>query len=213
MNFILPTPSCNIILFFLNTHSQCYNNVMHTLSLSDEEEESWYLADMASIFGSALTEATSTVLQSELSSCQELMELEPDNKCEWKQEGGRMEGGKGRKKKKGRRKEGKKREEGRKGGGKGWKGRKEKGEGRKEKRREGGREGEKGASEEGRKEKGEGAEGKKGREDGRGRKEGKGGREEGKKGSEGRKERNKEGMKEVACSGKSQKFVLTSLLL
>lgn len=50
-----------------------------------EKEESWYLADMVDMFDSNLTEATSTVLLSELGSCQELMELEPDNKCECKE--------------------------------------------------------------------------------------------------------------------------------
>ena len=46
------------------------------------ENESWWLSGVGEIFGSSLTAATSSVLQSELGSCQELMEEEPENKCE-----------------------------------------------------------------------------------------------------------------------------------
>ena len=33
------------------------------------------------MFGSSMTAATSSVLQNELDSCQELLQMEPDNKC------------------------------------------------------------------------------------------------------------------------------------
>ena len=45
------------------------------------EADSIYTANIRDLFGSALTEATSDVLTSELASCRELLELEPDNKC------------------------------------------------------------------------------------------------------------------------------------
>lgn len=48
---------------------------------AENELESWWLLGVEEIFGSSLTSATSTVLESELGSCKELLELEPDNKC------------------------------------------------------------------------------------------------------------------------------------
>ena len=35
------------------------------------------------MFGSSMTAATSSVLQSELDNCQELLQMEPNNKCEY----------------------------------------------------------------------------------------------------------------------------------
>lgn len=48
---------------------------------AEEEGENWWMSEASTMFGASLTAATSTVLQSELTSCQELLELEPDNKC------------------------------------------------------------------------------------------------------------------------------------
>ena len=47
------------------------------------EDASWWLNGVEDIFGTSMTAATVSVLQSELQSCQELLEMEPDNKCEW----------------------------------------------------------------------------------------------------------------------------------
>ena len=47
------------------------------------ESESWWLSGVEEIFGSSMTAATSSVLQSELDNCQELLQMEPDNKCEY----------------------------------------------------------------------------------------------------------------------------------
>ena len=51
------------------------------LSLPDNCE-SWWLGSAEVVFTSTLTAATSSVLQSELESCQELLQLESENKCE-----------------------------------------------------------------------------------------------------------------------------------
>ena len=45
------------------------------------EGASWWLNGVEDIFGTSMTAATVSVLQSELQSCQELLEMEPDNKC------------------------------------------------------------------------------------------------------------------------------------
>ena len=46
------------------------------------DNESWWLGGVEETFGSTMTSAKTSVLQSELDSCQELLQLEPDNKCE-----------------------------------------------------------------------------------------------------------------------------------
>ena len=46
----------------------------------DGEAESWWLSEVGQTFV-PLTAATSSVLESELSSCKELLEVEPENKC------------------------------------------------------------------------------------------------------------------------------------
>ncbi len=45
------------------------------------ERESWTLEGLEDTFGSSLTAATATVLESELGSCRDLLSMEPDNKC------------------------------------------------------------------------------------------------------------------------------------
>jgi hypothetical protein len=49
--------------------------------MAEGEAEAWWLAEVEQTFGFPLTAATSNVLQSELASCKELLDLEPDNKC------------------------------------------------------------------------------------------------------------------------------------
>lgn len=44
--------------------------------------ENWWLGPLEDIFGSSLTSAKPSLLRSELETCQELLQLEPENKCE-----------------------------------------------------------------------------------------------------------------------------------
>ena len=45
------------------------------------QREGWRLGEADRLFGSTLTAATSSVLEAELENCQELLQLEPNNKC------------------------------------------------------------------------------------------------------------------------------------
>lgn len=45
------------------------------------ESEGWWLSDVEHTFSTSLTATASTVLQDQLSSCRDLLDLEPDNKC------------------------------------------------------------------------------------------------------------------------------------
>jgi hypothetical protein len=47
-----------------------------------DENESWWVCGVDEMFGSSMTSATSSVLQTELDNCQELLQMEPNNKCE-----------------------------------------------------------------------------------------------------------------------------------
>ena len=64
------------------TLSQCCHLFMEVYSIVPDASEAWWLSGVEDIFGSSMTAATTSVLQSELDSCQELLQLEPDNKCE-----------------------------------------------------------------------------------------------------------------------------------
>ena len=62
--------------------SHCLLSLPH-VPHTEGEEESWWMSGPEEMFGSALTAATSAVLRSELSSCKDLLDMEPDNKCEF----------------------------------------------------------------------------------------------------------------------------------
>ena len=51
-------------------------------SLSSGQDEGWWLGSLGDTFGCPLTAATPSLLRSELEACQELLQLEPKNKCE-----------------------------------------------------------------------------------------------------------------------------------
>lgn len=57
-------------------------NLFFFLFFCTGEKEGWWLGHAEEVFSSILTAATSSVLRSELDSCQELLQLEPENKCE-----------------------------------------------------------------------------------------------------------------------------------
>ena len=41
----------------------------------------WFIGDLSKMFIETITNVSLNVLQSELKTCQELLQLEPDNKC------------------------------------------------------------------------------------------------------------------------------------
>lgn len=47
-----------------------------------DDMEGWWVNSPEEIFGSSLTATATPILQSELDNCLELLQLEPDNKCE-----------------------------------------------------------------------------------------------------------------------------------
>lgn len=55
----------------------------HSVSVcAGSKDEMCWLGGRGPSFGTTLTAATSSVLTAELDSCKELLQLEPDNKCE-----------------------------------------------------------------------------------------------------------------------------------
>ena len=58
-------------------------NVISCPNFILDESESWWVCAVEEMFGSSMTAATSTVLQTELENCQELLQMEPNNKCKW----------------------------------------------------------------------------------------------------------------------------------
>ena len=50
-------------------------------SLGDNEK-AWFIGNLSEIFKETITGVSAQVLQSELKVCKELLDLEPDNKCE-----------------------------------------------------------------------------------------------------------------------------------
>ena len=58
------------------------NFLHHIIILPAGQCENWWLGPLDDIFGSSLTSAKPSLLRSELETCQELLQLEPENKCE-----------------------------------------------------------------------------------------------------------------------------------
>lgn len=53
----------------------------------------WFIGNLSEMFKETITNVSLEVLQSELTVCEELLELEPDNKCECEREEERERGG------------------------------------------------------------------------------------------------------------------------
>ena len=70
-----------VVWWFYRSHDGVPLNSTLVFIVRLGEGASWWLNGVEDIFGTSMTAATVSVLQSELQSCQELLEMEPDNKC------------------------------------------------------------------------------------------------------------------------------------
>ena len=84
-NTVCPLPPLQNLHFAPLTRKKSSNTHVcdyYAINLPTEgEREAWWLLEVDQTFDCPLTAATTTVLQSELTSCKELLGLEPDNKC------------------------------------------------------------------------------------------------------------------------------------